>query len=367
MSQQQDSSDRLAITVNNNISAKNAPIHTGLSEIIDLETNKNKNIKHKRKISNGTAAIQQDGFERQPKVRQSFNQQRQVKLEVQQPNIQGNGNLPYEDINYGGHEEKFSSHNTNMQNVNPFLDSVSNQYRANSEVTPKKLVTVKKKKIEDPDKNLSTQFFVKILLLGDTGVGKSSLMFRFSEGEFKQGLVGTAGVDYKMKNIEFIGKSVKIQIWDTAGQERYRTLTKAYYKGAAGIILVFDVTDPVSFKNLEYWLKKIHKHADENVEIVLIGNKIDLVNDVQIQQDIANQIAQQKNIQYFEASAKDSYNVDMAFKTLLSNIINNQGLQDKITQQDNNKGIGINNLGQLRLGQMKNKYQSQKNDKSKCC
>lgn len=141
-------------------------------------------------------------------------------------------------------------------------------------------MTVKKNKIEDPDKLLSTQYFVKILLLGDTGVGKSSLMFRFSEGEFKQGLIGTAGVDYKMKNIEFIGKSVKIQIWDTAGQERYRTLTKAYYKGAAGIILVFDVTDPVSFNNLEYWLKKIHKHADENVEIVLIGNKIDLVNDV---------------------------------------------------------------------------------------
>ena len=105
-------------------------------------------------------------------------------------------------------------------------------------------------------------------------------MFRFSEGEFKSGLIGTAGVDYKMKNIEFTGKSVKIQIWDTAGQERYRTLTKAYYKGAAGIILVFDVTDPVSFNNLQYWLNKIKKHADENVEIVLIGNKIDLVNDV---------------------------------------------------------------------------------------
>ena len=74
-----------------------------------------------------------------------------------------------------------------------------------------------KKQVEDPDRQLSTQYFVKILLLGDTGVGKSSLMFRFSEGEFKQGLIGTAGVDYKMKNIEFIGKSVKIQIWDTAG------------------------------------------------------------------------------------------------------------------------------------------------------
>ena len=126
----------------------------------------------------------------------------------------------------------------------------------------------------------STNYFVKLLLLGDTGVGKSSLMFRFSEGEFKSGLIGTAGVDYKMKNIELGGKSVKIQIWDTAGQERYRTLTKAYYRGAAGIILVYDATDPVSFNNVSYWLQKIKKHGDENVEIMLLGNKVDLINEV---------------------------------------------------------------------------------------
>ena len=126
----------------------------------------------------------------------------------------------------------------------------------------------------------SANYFIKLLLLGDTGVGKSSLMFRFSEGEFKSGLIGTAGVDYKMKNIEMGGKSVKIQIWDTAGQERYRTLTKAYYRGAAGIILVYDACDRVSFNNVTYWLQKIKKHGDENVEIMLLGNKIDLINDI---------------------------------------------------------------------------------------
>jgi len=86
-------------------------------------------------------------------------------------------------------------------------------------------------------------------------------------------------VDYKLKNIEIGGKSVKIQIWDTAGQERYRTLTKSYYRGAAGIVLVYDVTDEESFRNVAYWLKKIKKHGDENVEIVLLGNKIDLINE----------------------------------------------------------------------------------------
>lgn len=116
-------------------------------------------------------------------------------------------------------------------------------------------------------------------------------MFRFTEGEFKSGLIGTAGVDYKMKNIEFGGKSLKIFIWDTAGQERYRTLTKAYYRGAAGIILVYDVSDPESFKNIEYWLKKIKKHGDENVEILILGNKIDLINDRLISQEEGERLA----------------------------------------------------------------------------
>lgn len=95
-----------------------------------------------------------------------------------------------------------------------------------------------------------------------------------------------------MKNIELGGKSVKIQIWDTAGQERYRTLTKAYYRGAAGIILVYDVTDPVSFNNVAYWLKKIKKHGDENVEIILIGNKIDLINDISVSTEEAHEVSQ---------------------------------------------------------------------------
>ena len=123
---------------------------------------------------------------------------------------------------------------------------------------------------------------------------------------------------------------MKIQIWDTAGQERYRTLTKAYYRGAAGIVLVYDVTDPVSFNNVHYWLKKIKKHGDENVEIILLGNKIDLINDIAVPQEEAEKIAHDTGIPYFETSAKDSTNVDKAFKQLLTNIMGNQHLQDKI-------------------------------------
>jgi small GTP-binding protein len=157
-------------------------------------------------------------------------------------------------------------------------------------------------------------------------VGKSSLMLRFTEGEFKQGLVGTAGVDYKLKNIVFGGKTLKIQIWDTAGQERYRTLTKSYYKGAAGIILVYDVCDPVSFENVDYWIKKIKKNADENVEVLLLGNKIDLINDRAVAEEEARKISEENGVAHFETSAKDSKNVDQAFKQLISNILNNQNL-----------------------------------------
>ena len=126
-------------------------------------------------------------------------------------------------------------------------------------------------------------YFIKILLLGDTGVGKSSLMSTYSEGEFPQNMVGTAGIDHKQKNIKHQGKLLKIQIWDTAGQEKYRSLTRKYYEGCSGIILVFDVTDKSSFEGIqEYWLQKIIENSDTNCELALVGNKTDLINDRQV-------------------------------------------------------------------------------------
>ena len=208
--------------------------------------------------------------------------------------------------------------------------------------------------------------------MGDTGVGKSSLMYRFTEGEFKSSLVGTAGVDYKIKNIEFQGQSVKIQIWDTAGQERYRTLTKSYYKGASGVVLVFDVTDAVSFANIEYWLKKIQKHGDSHAEIIIVGNKKDLVNDRVVSIEQAEEMAERYGIGYFEASAKeDSLNVDKAFKQLLNRVITNEHLHDKISIQNLSgvRGSGnINKLGSIRLdsASLKEKKRASGKD-SKCC
>ena len=111
--------------------------------------------------------------------------------------------------------------------------------------------------ISSGEQEVRQDYFIKLLLLGDTGVGKSSLLYRYAEGEFLKDCVGTAGVDHKVKNIEHKGKGVKMEIWDTAGQERYRELALSYYKLAAGIVLVYDVTDESSYENISYWLGKI--------------------------------------------------------------------------------------------------------------
>lgn len=119
---------------------------------------------------------------------------------------------------------------------------------------------------------------VKLLLLGDGGVGKTSLMLRYSEDKFSTSLLATAGVDYKTQFLEIESKRVKCQIWDTAGQQRFHTITQAYYKAAHGIVLIYDVSDATesSFNNVRYWMENITKHANVDCPRILIGNKVDV-------------------------------------------------------------------------------------------
>lgn len=126
------------------------------------------------------------------------------------------------------------------------------------------------------DKDYDVQ--IKLLLLGDGGVGKTSLMLRFSEDKFSSSLLSTAGVDYKTQHLDVDGKKVKLQIWDTAGQTRFHTITQAYYKAAHGIVLVYDVSDAseASFHNVRYWMDNITKHAGATTQRILIGNKCDV-------------------------------------------------------------------------------------------
>jgi len=156
-------------------------------------------------------------------------------------------------------------------------------------------------------------YFFKILLIGDSGVGKSCLLLRFADDSWTDSHISTIGVDFKIKTLNCDGKVIKLQIWDTAGQERFRTITSSYYRGAQGIILVFDCTDMESFNNVKQWLGEIDRYACENVNKLLVGNKTDLVQGRVVDKSVAQEFADSMSIPYIETSAKNATGVEDAF------------------------------------------------------
>jgi len=163
-------------------------------------------------------------------------------------------------------------------------------------------------------------YLFKLLLIGDSGVGKSCLLLRFAEDSYTESYLSTIGVDFKIRTIDLEGKTIKLQIWDTAGQERFRTITAAYYRGAQGIIVVYDVTDSESFENVKMWLKEIERYAAEHVDKLLIGNKSDLVGKKVVEYSIAKELADSLSIPFLETSARDSTNVEQMFLTMARQI-----------------------------------------------
>merc|ERR1712211_36727 len=119
-------------------------------------------------------------------------------------------------------------------------------------------------------------YLFKVVIIGDSGVGKSNLLSRFTRNEFHLDSKSTIGVEFATRSIQHDGKIIKAQIWDTAGQERYRAITSAYYRGAVGALLVYDISKQATFKNVERWLTELREHADNNIVIMLVGNKSDL-------------------------------------------------------------------------------------------
>ncbi|KAG2149398.1 ras-related protein rab-1A-like protein, partial [Suillus clintonianus] len=131
-------------------------------------------------------------------------------------------------------------------------------------------------------------YLFKLLLIGDSGVGKSCLLLRFADDTYTESYISTIGVDFKIRTIELEGKTVKLQIWDTAeGQERFRTITSSYYRGAHGIIVVYDVTDNDTFTNVKQWLQEIDRYASEGVNKLLVGNKSDLTSKKVVEYSVA--------------------------------------------------------------------------------
>ncbi|RKP31851.1 ras-domain-containing protein [Metschnikowia bicuspidata] len=174
--------------------------------------------------------------------------------------------------------------------------------------------------INQDDYSYDYEYLYKIVLIGDSGVGKSNLLSRFTRDEFNLESKSTIGVEFATRTLEIDGKRVKAQIWDTAGQERYRAITSAYYRGAVGALIVYDISKTESYESVSRWLKELKGHADANIVIELVGNKSDLDHLRAVPTEEAKSFANENSLLFTEASALSSDNVDLSFHLLLKNI-----------------------------------------------
>jgi len=172
----------------------------------------------------------------------------------------------------------------------------------------------------DSTMNPNFDYVFKVLLIGDSGVGKSSILMRFTDDKFEETVVSTIGVDSKPKTVEVDGSRVKLNIWDTAGQERMGFLTSSYYRGAQGIIIVFDITSSDSYSSIQNWLGEIDRYAYEAAVKILVGNKLDLASSRTVTTEKAKAYAKDLGIEYIETSAKDGTNVTEAVMHLTKQV-----------------------------------------------
>jgi len=170
------------------------------------------------------------------------------------------------------------------------------------------------------DGSSNYDYLFKVVLIGDSGVGKSNLLSRFTRNEFNLESKSTIGVEFATRSINVDNKTVKAQIWDTAGQERYRAITSAYYRGAVGALLVYDIAKHQTYENVTRWLKELRDHADQNIVIALVGNKSDLKHLRAVPTDEAKEFATQNGLTFIETSALDASNVESAFQNILTEI-----------------------------------------------
>ncbi|KAF3663514.1 ras-related protein Rab11D [Capsicum chacoense] len=172
------------------------------------------------------------------------------------------------------------------------------------------------------DASQKIDYVFKVVLIGDSAVGKSQMLARFARNEFSLDSKATIGVEFQTRTLVIQHKSVKAQIWDTAGQERYRAVTSAYYRGAVGALLVYDITKRQTFDHIPRWLEELRSHADKNIVIMLIGNKTDLEDQRAVPTEDAKEFAQKEGLFFLETSALEARNVEDAFLTVLTEIFN---------------------------------------------
>ncbi len=198
----------------------------------------------------------------------------------------------------------------------------------------------------------------KIIIIGNSGVGKSNILGRYLNDEFQQDTKSTVGVEFGSKKFKIGNSSIKLQIWDTAGQERYRSITSAYYKGSKGCFIVYDITSQQSFDDVEKWYEEISKITEKNISIILVGNKCDLESERKVTIEMGEEKAKNLNCPFYETSALNNTHIDTVFQTITEDIYNrckNERNEDEddfeIVQKDDNL-ININ---------------SEKPPEKKCC
>ena len=173
--------------------------------------------------------------------------------------------------------------------------------------------------VDDSD---SYEQLYKIIIIGDSGVGKSNILGRYLHNEFKQDTKSTVGVEFGSKQLKVGGVNIKLQIWDTAGQERYRAITSAYYKGSKGCFIVYDITAEQTFENVEKWYEEIIKSAERGISIILVGNKCDLEDERKVTVEMGQKKARNFNCPFFETSALNSKNIETVFHSISEDIYN---------------------------------------------
>ena len=192
----------------------------------------------------------------------------------------------------------------------------------------------------------------QLLIIGDSTVGKTSMLYRYTEDKFSTQHLATVGIDFFTKDETLLGKNVRIKIWDTAGQERYKSLTAAFFRNAQGVILVYDVSNLETYENLKYWLQSINLNLGEKSDIkkIIIGNKIDLTREVNKEE--ALNFAKENNVPYYETSAKENILISESIRDLVKDILKLKGLNDNPNSRES---VKINRQSEISNKEKENK------------
>ena len=212
----------------------------------------------------------------------------------------------------------------------------------------------------DDEENAIEQDFdekIKLMILGDSSVGKSSILRKYCKNEFLDKYITTIGIDFQIKYLTINNKKIKLQVWDTAGQERYRVVTKNYFNTSDGFIIIYDITNRETFTNINNWIEQITTIVGNNVKCVIFGNKNDLNNKRKVETDEGKELAEKFNFKFFETSAKEGNNIEEGFKSITMDILDDIS---SVKERRNNTSI-------LKTKRGKKLNNNKEDNKKSCC